>query len=133
MSVLDGSALAALALGRPEAGKLAAQLEGARNRVTHPLALYSAVAAVARETGRPIDAAYGELAALMAAAEIELVPVGQPETITALEAFARYGTGGRQPAQLNMEECFSYALAKLQGAELVYAGDAFADTDLVRY
>ena len=132
MSILDGSALTALALGGADSERLAVQLETAKLRLTHPLAVYAATAAIGRETGRSVDAAYHELADMMAAADIEIVPVGQPETITALEAYARFGKGGRHPAQLNMAECFSYALAKLRGAELAYAGDAFAETDLAR-
>ena len=132
MTVLDGSALSSLVLGGPDAERLADRLEGAKQRVTHPLAVHAATAAIARETGRPIDAAYRDLADMMAAAEIELVAVGQPETVTALEAYARYGKGGKHPAQLNMEECFSYAIARLRSADLVYAGEAFAATDLAR-
>jgi ribonuclease VapC len=130
MRVVDGSALARLTLGGEDADKAADRLEGANQRLTHPLAVYAAAAAIARETGRSIDAAYHDLADMMAASEIELVVVGQAETITALEAHARYGKGGRHPTQLNMAECFSYALAKLRSAELVYVGLAFADTDL---
>jgi ribonuclease VapC len=130
MSVLDGSALASLALGGAAADTLADRLEQAKQRLTHPLAVYAATAAIAREAGRSVDAAYRELADLMAAAGIELIPLGQPETITALEAFARYGKGGKHPAQLNMEQCFSYSLAKLRSAKLVSAGEDFAQTDL---
>jgi ribonuclease VapC len=132
MSVLSGSALAALILGGDQAKTLTARLDATKQRLTHPLAVYAATAAIARETGRSIDAAYHDLADMMAAAEIELVQVGQPETLTALEAYARFGKGGKHAAQLNMEECFSYALAKLRSAELVHAGDAFAETDLAR-
>jgi ribonuclease VapC len=132
MSVLDGSALAALALGGEDADRIADRLESAKPRVTHALAVHAATAALARETGRTVDAAYHDLAEAMAAAEIEVVAVGRPEAITALEAYARYGKGGKHPAQLNMEECFSYALAKLRSTDLVYAGKAFSETDLAR-
>ncbi len=132
MKVLDGSALVALASGGPEAERLADQLEGATQRLTHPLAVYEATAAIARETGRSVDVAYHDVAEMLSVSEVELVPLGQPETIMALEAFARYGIGGKHPAQFNMAECFSYALAKLRGADLVYAGESFAETDLAR-
>lgn len=128
--MLDGSALAALALGGRDADRIADQLQDARPRLTHALAVHAATAALARETGRTIDVAYHDLAEVMAAAEIEIVLIGQPDAITALEAYARYGNGGKHPAQLNMEECFSYALAKLRSSELIYAGEAFSETDL---
>ena len=130
MIVLDGSALAALVMGGPKAERIADRIEDARQRATHPLAVYAATAAAARETGRSIDAAYHDVAELLVAAEIELVQVGQPETITALEAYARFGKGGKHPAQLNMEQCFSYGLAKLRSAELLSAGEDYAKTDL---
>jgi ribonuclease VapC len=72
------------------------------------------------------------MAEMMSAVEIQVAPFGQPETITALETLARYGKGGKHPAQLNMAECFSYAFAKHRGAELVYAGETFGETDLAR-
>jgi ribonuclease VapC len=132
MMILDATALVALTLRQAEADRLAEQIDGAAQRLTHPLAVYAATAAIVRESGRSVDGAYHDLADLMTAAGIDVVAIGQPETITALEAHARYGKGGRHPAQLNMEECFSYALAKLRSAELAYAGEAFSETDLAR-
>jgi ribonuclease VapC len=41
-----------------------------------------------------------------------------------------YGKG-RHPAALNLADCFSYALAKIQQAPLLFKGKDFAMTDLV--
>lgn len=47
----------------------------------------------------------------------------------ARQAFLRYGKGQKHPAQLNLGDCFSYALAKRLGELLLYKGDDFARTD----
>ncbi|MBP1182306.1 ribonuclease VapC [Methylobacterium sp. PvR107] len=44
---------------------------------------------------------------------------------------ARYGTG-RHPAGLNFGDGFAYALARSRNAPLLFKGDDFACTDVVR-
>ncbi|WP_204262929.1 type II toxin-antitoxin system VapC family toxin, partial [Methylobacterium sp. BTF04] len=46
-----------------------------------------------------------------------------------LVAFTRYGKGQGHPAQLNMGDCFAYAVAKNHRAALLYKGNDFANTD----
>ncbi|MGN6468274.1 MAG: type II toxin-antitoxin system VapC family toxin, partial [Rhizobiaceae bacterium] len=40
------------------------------------------------------------------------------------------GKGSGHPAQLNMGDCFSYAMARQAGVPLLYKGGDFALTDL---
>ncbi len=47
----------------------------------------------------------------------------------AVAAFLRYGKG-RHRASLNLADCFSHALAKVQRAPLLYKGNDFAMTDV---
>jgi ribonuclease VapC len=47
-----------------------------------------------------------------------------------LLAFARYGKGRGHPAQLNMGDCFAYAVAKTHGAILLFKGEDFGQTDI---
>ena len=47
-----------------------------------------------------------------------------------LDAFARYGKGGGHPAQLNMGDCFAYAVAKTYRTELLFKGDDFTGNDI---
>lgn len=47
----------------------------------------------------------------------------------ALDAYLRYGKG-RHSARLNLGDCFSYALAKILDAPLLYKGDDFPLTDI---
>jgi ribonuclease VapC len=45
-------------------------------------------------------------------------------------AFQRYDKGQGHPAQLNMGDCASYALAKSLDEPLLFIGNDFAQTDI---
>ena len=60
---------------------------------------------------------------------IEIVPVDLALARLAADAFARFGKG-RHPAALNYGDCFAYALAKANGAALLFKGTDFALTDV---
>jgi ribonuclease VapC len=47
----------------------------------------------------------------------------------AIRSFLAYGKG-RHQAQLNLPDCFSYALAKSRGVPLLFKGDDFSQTDV---
>lgn len=49
----------------------------------------------------------------------------------AVAAFRRYGKGRGHPAQLNLGDCTSYAVARVLGLPLLFKGDAFRHTDIV--
>lgn len=49
----------------------------------------------------------------------------------AVRARYRYGKGSRHAANLNLGDCFSYALAKTRNVPLLYKGDDFSHTDIV--
>jgi ribonuclease VapC len=56
---------------------------------------------------------------------------GMEEADVAYAAFVKYGKGSGHPAQLNLADLFSYALAKSTDAPLLYKGNDFAQTDVV--
>jgi ribonuclease VapC len=60
----------------------------------------------------------------------EIVAVTTVHAEIAVEAFRRFGKG-RHPAQLNIGDCFAYALAKASGEPLLFKGSDFTLTDLV--
>lgn len=62
---------------------------------------------------------------------ISVIPFGEPEWHAATEAFLRFGRG-RHPAGLNFGDCLAYAAAAVAGDRLLYVGDDFARTDIVR-
>lgn len=129
MIVVDSSALCSLLLDEDGTELLGQTLERAAEAVTHTVSVYETVAAVARVSNLSVLEATETVTGFLAASEIAVVTIGQPEMMMSLEALARYGPG-RHPAELNMGDCFSYAVAKLRGASLLYKGDGFAQTDL---
>jgi ribonuclease VapC len=64
-------------------------------------------------------------------AEIQalVIPFTRNHISIFFEAFRRYGKG-RHPARLNMGDCFTYAVAKAAGMQVLYVGDDFNQTDL---
>ena len=68
---------------------------------------------------------------MLHAIEIVIEPVTEVDAILARDAFLRYGKG-RHPARLNFGDCFSYALAKRLGEPLLFKGDDFILTDVLR-
>ena len=60
-----------------------------------------------------------------------VVPITEDIAHIAVAAFERYGKG-RAKAGLNFGDCLSYACAKAHGARLLFKGEDFAATDIVR-
>jgi uncharacterized protein with PIN domain len=52
------------------------------------------------------------------------------EAETALAAFSRYGKGRGHPAQLNLSDCFAYAMATNPRTALLFTGNDFSKTDI---
>ena len=77
------------------------------------------------------DSGSRQLDAFFRRAGITIEPVTEEHAHLARQAFTDYGKG-RHPAGLNYGDCFSYALMKVTGEVLLYAGDGFAGTDMVR-
>ena len=71
---------------------------------------------------------------LLNALVAEIAPIYPPFTLdhaqVARQAFDRFGKG-RHRAALNFGDCMSYAVAKLAGVALLYAGEDFAETDVM--
>lgn len=72
-----------------------------------------------------------ELDRLLGACHAELVPVDAAQAEIAYGAWLRYGKG-RHEARLNLGDCFAYALAKQRSEPLLFKGEDFAHTDVLR-
>jgi len=66
---------------------------------------------------------------LLDTARIETVAVDAAQALVARDAYRRYGKG-RHRAALNLGDCFSYALARVESRPLLFKGDDFAHTDV---
>jgi hypothetical protein len=59
-------------------------------------------------------------------ARVLIAPITDREAETALVAFSRYGKGRGHPAQLNLGDCFAYALAKTMASRCCSKGTTSA-------
>ena len=128
---VDASALVAILTDEPGGFDLAARLEAVPRRLTSGLAVYETVLAVRRKTNLGVAEAYSVVLAMLDASGIKIVAIAAAETAIAVEAFARFGKGRGHPAQMNMGDCFAYAVAKTNDVALLFNGDDFSKTDIL--
>jgi ribonuclease VapC len=127
MVVLDTSAVAAVVFGEPDAEMfLSVMLANAGD--------LQMSAGTAVEVGIVVEARQGsaatkDLGILVDRLGMATVPVDQAQAQAAVAAWRRFGKG-RHPAGLNLGDCFSYALAKLTAAPLLFKDRDFAQTDI---
>jgi ribonuclease VapC len=127
--VVDTSAIVAILRQESGAESLLRHLTAAGSRRISAASLL--------ETAIVLDAKSGErggdqLDLFLARAQIEVEPVTAEQVRVARKAWRRYGKGSGHSARLNFGDCFSYALAKSLGEELLYKGADFAHTDVAR-
>jgi ribonuclease VapC len=127
---VDASAMVAIITSEPEADVLAAALEQADAPITSAIAIFEAVLGIARKYRRDMTKARGVVMDFLAAARVRTVPIGDREAQAALGAFARYGKGRGHRAQLNLGDCFAYAVAAEHNVTLLYIGNDFSRTDV---
>lgn len=123
---VDASAIVAILTREPEADLI----EQARQPITSPIAVFEAVAGLCRKRHASVDEALSDLREFLELARIQLVAITAEDGETALLAFGRYGKGRGHPAQLNMGDCFAYAVARTHRATLLFKGEDFSRTDI---
>lgn len=62
---------------------------------------------------------------------LALIPVDAGQGLIARRAYQLYGKGSGHPAQLNLGDCFAYALAISSGEALLFKGEDFGHTDVM--
>jgi ribonuclease VapC len=127
--IIDTSALVAILRDEPDAGRYALAIEQAADRRIS--------AATYVDVGAVIDGARDPVASrrvdeLLQVAGIVIEPVTVEQARRAREAYRDFGRGSGHPARLNFGDCFSYALATSRGDALLFKGDDFALTDVMR-
>jgi len=126
---LDASAMVAILLEESDAASLTKRLEQSAQPCTSPIAVYEAVAGIARRLNVTVSAAEASLHRFLDAAKVQVAPITAEIGRGALSAFDRYGRG-RHPAALNMGDCFAYACARQLDIPLLFKGDDFPLTDI---
>jgi ribonuclease VapC len=127
---VDTSVVVSILSGEADSAELAQRIEAEPGNITSALVVLEAVMRLSTKLRiEPLEVE-AAVAAFLAEARIEIVPIGNAAASLAVKAFSDYGKGREHPAQLNLADCLSYACAKEHGVTLLYKGDDFSRTDL---
>ncbi|MDE1993407.1 MAG: type II toxin-antitoxin system VapC family toxin [Rhizobiaceae bacterium] len=125
MIAVDTSVLIAIFLDEPEAEIFKAVLRRETVIIGWPTLLETRAVLTGRRFSNP-----GEIVMRFSVApNITAVAFDGEHYRAAERALERYGKG-RHPASLNMGDCFSYAVAAIAKAPLLFKGQDFCQTDL---
>jgi len=126
--VIDTSAIVAILLREDDADRFRLYLDRHLSSAISAATLHEAYC-VSRRADFP--AAAGQIDEFLSLVEPEIVAFDLDQLVAARSAYARYGRGSGHPANLNMGDCFSYALARTRDLPLLFKGDDFIHTDIV--
>ncbi|MEN2785286.1 type II toxin-antitoxin system VapC family toxin [Sphingomonas qilianensis] len=126
---LDASAMVAMMTDEPDGFDIAQRFGAADEVLYSAMSLWETVRAVARKRRVPISLAQTEAECFVKEFSLRVVTIGDAEARAAIGAHERYGKGMHR-ANLKMGDCFAYACAKTNNAQLLYKGTDFAQTDL---
>lgn len=132
MIFVDGSAMVAMLAGEPDAATLAGKLSADGQRISAGHVILESSMRLATMLDAPPTAADALVTRLLREAEIEIVPIDEEIAHAAVAAFERYGKGRKSRAGLNFGDCLSYACARAHGAQLLFKGADFTQTDIDR-
>jgi len=124
--ILDTSALIAILYREPEADAFIDLINDSEAKLS--AASYVETGAVIDKAGDPV--ASRELDDLLALGEVRIEPLTEHQALIARQAYRDFGKGSGHPAQLNLGDCFAYALAKAADEALLYKGNDFNHTDV---
>ena len=125
---LDSSAVVAVFLQEPGWEELQLHIDNADAIAINAANLLEAHMVLTKRTGRD---ALPLLEAFLLETGVEVVPFTESHWRLAARAFLRYGKG-RHRAALNFGDCIAYATAKQTQMPLLYKGEHFDRTDVMR-
>ncbi len=127
--VIDTSAVVAILFDEPERAALVDALASVESTLLSAATFLECSIVVESRLGAE---GVRDLDEFLSAASIEIMPVDAEQARVAREAYRRFGKG-RHRAALNYGDCFSYALAKVEGRPLLFKGKDFSATDLTPF
>jgi ribonuclease VapC len=127
---VDASAIVAILTREDDADALADTLGSAAFPITSPIAVFEATLGICRKRRISVAEAEAVLHAFLGIAGIGVVAISAEAGSAALSAYSRYGKGTGHPAQLNLGDCFAYAVASERKTSLLFKGDDFSRTDI---
>jgi ribonuclease VapC len=130
--IVDTSALIAIAWDEPERVRFEDAIEADPVRLISAASVLEGAIVMMRRTGHAGAAeAVARFHELLEHLGLEIEPVSAAQVRIAETAYSSYGKA-MHPAGLNFGDCFAYALAKETGEPILFKGDDFAQTDLLR-
>jgi ribonuclease VapC len=129
MIVVDSSALIAVFFEEPEKPAFQNIIDGEERCVLSAVNAHE-TACVLR--GRLGVAAVARFWQWLIDNQIEIVSFDEVQVRAAAVAFDRYGKRIDPKARLNLADCAAYALAKSMNAPLLFKGNDFTETDVLR-
>ena len=127
--VVDSSAVSAVLFGEADGPLYIDALSAGERKFMSAFSLLESAVVVEARKG---DAGSQAFSALMANAEIEVLPFDAGQAEIAMAAWRRFGRG-RHKAALDIGDCISYALAITLNQRLLFKGDDFTHTDVAAY
>jgi ribonuclease VapC len=124
------SAISAILTREPEADALTEVLEKARSPITSAVAIFETALGICRKRQASVEEGGEDVREFLTVSGIYTVSITDAEAEVALAAFSRYGKGRGHPAQLNLGDCFAYAVAQTHRTTLPFKGDDFDKTDI---
>ena len=125
--IVDASALLAILFDEPDGQQMEDMLIRSHKRsAMSPVNFLEAAVRVDRFGSDTKSRKFDELLTTLA---IDLATVSPEQALLAREAYQKFGKGNH-PAQLNLGDCFAYALSKARGEPLLFKGDDFSKTDV---
>lgn len=128
MIAVDTSAIVAIALGEPEADVFKAVLRHDGILIGWPTLFEIRIVLAVKGFTNATEI----VQQLAVAPNVTAVPFDGKHYGAAEAAFVTFGKG-RHPAALNMGDCFSYAVARIARAPLLFKGGDFSQTDIDRH
>jgi ribonuclease VapC len=125
--IIDTSAVVAMVRGQADAERLRVAVRSTASK-SMSAANYLEAAIVVDSRRDPV--ASRELDDALDRYDIAVVSVTEAHARIAREAYRDFGKGSGHPAQLNLGDCFAYALARDTGEALLYKGADFRHTGI---
>lgn len=133
---VDASAIIAIMAREPERDAFITAIDGAPvgQRTTSVIAVWEAVAGLARRASIPVSVAKTDVLDFLDISSIEVVPLTLDHLAPALDAFDRYGRHrlpeSERSRALNLGDCFHYAVARTAGTSILHKDVGLALTDI---
>ena len=130
MIVVDSSAIIAILFGEPTAEALLERLSRDSERTLSVASYLETGTALAGRRKSNRLQAIADLDNFLDEASITLAPVDAAQVRIALQARIQFGRGMGHGGVLNFGDTFSYSLAKMLDAPLLFVGNDFSTTDI---